>query len=166
MTISVGTKVYYPGQGPCRVGSIVNHNIDGKVITFYHLVVLVEGGGELFVPVDKVNAIGIRRLLSRSEIPKVFDMLRREFKPAKTWKERLSDNAKLLASGSPFDLAIVVESLAELRKTKALAPREQQTFERARRLLICEISEVTGETIGAAEAQIDRALVKQKVAEY
>jgi RNA polymerase-interacting CarD/CdnL/TRCF family regulator len=68
------------------------------------------------------------------------------------------DNIKLLASGSAFDLAKVVESLTALNATKALSPRDRQTLDRARRILICEISEVMGETKSAAEEQVDKAL--------
>jgi RNA polymerase-interacting CarD/CdnL/TRCF family regulator len=45
-----------------------------------------------------------------------------------------------------------------LNDTKALSPREQETLYRARKLLICEISEVMGETRSAAEEYMDRAL--------
>jgi RNA polymerase-interacting CarD/CdnL/TRCF family regulator len=68
------------------------------------------------------------------------------------------ENMKLLSSGSAFDLAEIVESLTALNETKALSPRDRQTLDKARKILICEISEVMGETKGAAEEQIDQAL--------
>ena len=49
-------------------------------------------------------------------------------------------------------------SLTELRVTRPLTLGESGTLEKARRLLICEISEVMGETKTAAEEQVDRAL--------
>jgi hypothetical protein len=48
-------------------------------------------------------------------------------------------------------LAEIVGSLTELSKAKALSPRESWTLVRARKLLVCEISEVMGETSSAAE---------------
>jgi hypothetical protein len=45
-----------------------------------------------------------------------------------------------------------------LNETKRLSPRDRETLDRARRILICEISEVMGETKSAAEEQVDKAL--------
>jgi CarD family transcriptional regulator len=68
-----------------------------------------------------------------------------------------------LASGSAFDLAEVVESLTELNEARTLSPRDREMLDRARRILICEISEVTGETKSATEEQVDQALnVREK----
>lgn len=162
MTLSVGNKVVYPSQGPCRIGAVVKKVVGGKPTSFYPLAPLHDSGGEVFVPVDKAHAIGIRRLLERSEIPKLLGRLKRTAGTAKNWKQRTIDNLKLLASGSPFDLAEVVESLTELSETKVLTPRDRQTLDRARKLLICEISEVMGETKSAAEEQVDEALKMRK----
>ncbi len=162
MILSVGNKVVYPCQGPCLIGPVVKKVVEGRPIKFYHLALLDDSGGELFVPVDKAQAIGIRLLLKRSEIPKLLGRLKKKAGAAKDWKQRANDNFKLITSGSAFDLAEVVESLTELSKRKSLSFREGQTLERARRLLICEISEVMGETKSAAEAQVDKALKARK----
>ena len=127
-------------------------------MSFYQLAVLDDKGGELFVPIDKVSALGIRQLLEKSEIPKLLGQLKKSTAAATNWKQRAMDNIKLLASGSAFDLAKVVESLTAANATKALSPRERQILDRARRILICEISEVMGETKNAAAEQLDQAL--------
>jgi len=158
MILAVGTKVIYPGQGPCRVGRIVKKIIEGAPIEFYHLVVLAEGGGELYVPVDKAEHIGIRLLLNRSEIPKLLKHLEMTGAIADNWKQRATNNSKLFLSGSAFDLAEIVESLTELKDNKSLTLGEARTLERARALLIGEISEVMGETKREAEERVDMAL--------
>ncbi|MGH7826338.1 MAG: CarD family transcriptional regulator [Candidatus Binatia bacterium] len=157
--LTVGNKIIYPSQGPCLIGAVVNKVVDGRATSFYRLAPLDDsGGGEVFVPVDRAQAIGIRRLLERSEIPKLLGHLKKTAGTARNWRQRIIDNLKLLSSGSAFDLAEVVESLTELNQTKALSPRDQQTLNRARKLLICEISEVMGETKSAAEEKVDNAL--------
>jgi len=158
MNLTVGNKVNYPHQGPCRIDEVVDRVVDGRPMSFYHLAILDDSGGRLLVPKDKVQALGIRRLLERSQIPKLFGQLKKATAPASNWKQRAIEHSKLLTSGSPFDLAAVVESLTELNETKALSPRERQTLDRAKKLLICEISEVMGETRSAAEEYIDQAL--------
>ena len=162
MTLIVGNKVIYPSQGPCLIGAMVKRIIDDRPMMFYQLLVLNEAGGDLFVPVDNVRAIGIRPLLERSEIPKLLDRLKQPTQSADTWKQRAVDNQKLFATGSAFDLAEVVESLTELSETKALSFGEHKTLDRAKRLLICEISEVMSETEGEAEEEVDQALKARK----
>jgi len=160
--MTVGNKVIYPSQGPCVIGPVVKKSVDGRLVSFYQLAPLEGGGGEVFVPVDKAQAIGIRRLLNRSEIPKLLGHLKKTARTAKNWKQRAIDNLKLFASGSAFDLAEVVESLTELRKTKALSPSDNRTLESARKLLVREICEVMGETKRAVEEQVDEALEGRK----
>lgn len=158
MNLTVGNKVVYPHQGPCLIDQVVDRVVDGRSMSFYHLAILDDSGGRLLVPTDKVQAMGIRRLLERSEIPKLFGQPKKAAAPATNWKQRAIEHSKLMTSGSPFDLAAIVESLTELNETKALSPRERQTLDRAKKFLICEISEVMGETRSAAAEHIDRAL--------
>ena len=164
MLLTVGNKVIYPSRGPCLIGPIIKKVVGGRPVSFYQLALLDDSGGEVFVPVDKVPAIGVRLLIKRSEIPKLLGHLRKAAGSAKNWKQRTMDHIKLLASGSAFDLAEIVESLTNLQETKPLMLRDKQTLERARKLLVCEISEVMGETKSAAEDQVDKALKKRKVA--
>lgn len=163
MILTAGNKVNYPRQGPCVIGPVVKKVVDGRPIAFYHLVVLDQGGGQLFVPVDKAEAMGIRQLIKKSEIPRLMGQLKkavRTAKPAtaKNWKQRTLDNLKLFATGSAFDLAKVVESLTDLSEMRTLSPSEKRTLERARELLVSEISEVLSKTKTAVEEQLNTAL--------
>ena len=159
MLLAIGNKVIYPSHGPCLVSSIVNKVVGEQSMTFYQLLVLNDGRGTLLVPVEKAKSIGIRPLLNKPEIAKLLDQLKRPSKASSDRKQRVRDNLKLLLSGSAFDLAEIVESLTELIDTKALSFGERGTLDRAKRLLICEISEVTGETKEEVEEQVDRALI-------
>ena len=160
--LTTGNKAIYPGQGPCRIGRVVKRVVDGRVIMFYHLTVLDDSGGDLFVPVEKARSIGVRLLMKESEIPGLLAHLKKSAKTADNWKQRATDNMKLFTSGSPFDLAEIVASLTELGDTRSLTLGESGTLGRARRLLICEISEVMGETKAAAEEHVDYALTARK----
>jgi CarD family transcriptional regulator len=158
VVFSAGNKVVYPCQGPCLIDTVINRVVNDRPRSFYHLVVLDGSGGELYVPVDKAQAIGIRPLLERSDIPELLDQLTKTARIAMDWKQRANDNLKLFISGSAFDLAKIIESLTELREMKGLTLREKATLDRARKLLVCEISEVMGETKIAAEERVDQAL--------
>jgi RNA polymerase-interacting CarD/CdnL/TRCF family regulator len=164
MILTVGSKVVYPCQGPCLVSETVERVVAGERRSFCHLVLLDDSGGELFVPVDTVQTIAIRPLTQRSDIPKQQGHLMKTTRVANDWKQRANDILRLFTSGSAFDLAEIVGSLTESSKTKALSPRESRTSVRARNFLVCEISEVMGETKSAAEEQMDQALRARKIA--
>lgn len=158
MTLRKGRKVFYPTQGPCRVDEVISRQINGEEVDFYHLVMLDGEGGELYVPVDKIEEIGVRPLVSKSQVPRVLRQLRKSVRANGDWKQRAAENMQRLASGSPVRLARVVKSLTELRDRKKLSPAEAQTLERARALLISEIAEAQGIKHSTAEAKVDRAL--------
>jgi CarD family transcriptional regulator len=158
MRLTTGKKIVYPTQGPCLIGSIVSRTIGNQQLPFYQLTVLSNGGMNLFVPVHKARQLGIRPLLGRKSIPKVLEQLGQPAKKAISWRQRNLYNLRLLAAGSAFDLAEVIESLTELRETKVLAFGENQTLERAREFLICELSLVLRDAKVNAEELVDKAL--------
>lgn len=164
MTLSLGTKVVYPSQGPCLVEGIVEKVIDGRGVRFYHLVDLGDSGAEVLVPVEKAKDVGLRRLLKRSDIPKLLAHLRKPVATSKDWKQRTQNNLERMTSGSAFRVAKVVKSLSDLSKTRKLSPPEARTLDRARSLLVSEIVQVMRVTKGTAEARIDEALESGKKA--
>ena len=162
MILNVGKKVVYPCQGPCLIDSIVEKVIAGSPISFYRLIVLGDTRGELFVPVDKIQHLGIRLLIKKSEIPKLLARLMKTTEISKDWKQRANDIIRLLSSGSAFDLAEIVGSLTAMSERKSLSLRESWTLDKARKLMVCEISEVMGKTRGAAEVRVEQALKARK----
>ena len=168
MTLTVGGKVVYPGRGPCLIGGIVQKVVCGRSASFYRLSLLDDSNAELFVPVDNSHDLPVRALLDRSEIPKLLGHLKpragvtKGLGTAKNWRQRELDDLKLFSSGSIFELANMVEALTQLSGSKNLAPHDRDALYRARKLLICEISEVMDESKTAAEARIDSVLESGK----
>ena len=158
LKLGAGDKAIYPGVGPCRIVRVEERIVDDTVILFYRLAALDGSGSELFIPVEKAGSIGMRLMIAKSEIPKLLAQLQERAHIADNWKQRASDNSKLLTSGSPFDLAEIVASLTELCDKRSLTIGEARMLERAKRLLVCEISEVMEETKSATEEHIDQAL--------
>ena len=162
MSLKVGSKVVYPSQGLCLIGSIVQKEIGGNAINFYQLALLDERGGELFVPVEKARAGGLRQLLSKAEVRRLLALFNQPANPVKEWRQRASENAKRLASGSAFELAEIVKSLTELSARKELSFPESRLLDKARRLLISELAEVLKEPHSVTEARLNQALDPHK----
>ena len=161
MQFKVGSKVVYPSQGPCLIDAVLTKVVAGQSTGFYRLTLLDGSGDAVLVASNKLKTTPIRGLITKSEIPKLLNRLE-NLPLAINWRQRGIDHAKLLASGSAFDLAEIVGALSELSEAKPLPSRDRQTLERAKKLLICEISEVTGETRTATEEKIDGVLNLKK----
>lgn len=158
MTLTSGNKVVYPCQGPCLIDRTIVRLIDGDPKSFYHLVVLSGHGGELFVPVEKIQTIGVRPLLERSEIPAILEQLGQSGQTIQGWRTRAGAIMSLFKTGSAIDIAEIIRSLTDLRQKKELSTRESWTLDRAKSLLVCEISQVLDEPISEAQARVDKAL--------
>jgi len=156
--LTVGSKIVYPSQGPCRIISMVERLIDQQPRTFYQLRALNGGGCDLFIPLEKVETIGIRLLLELSEIPRLLDHLTQPVIVVDNFRQRRVYILELFASGLAFDLAEIVGSLTELNNTRSLAFGEHKTLERSKQLLTLEIAEVMGTTREAAEERVEAAL--------
>jgi CarD family transcriptional regulator len=74
------------------------------------------------------------------------------------WKGRFKDNSDKMRTGSLYDVVDVLKSLTFLAKSKSLSFREKRMLDRAKFLVISEISEVSAEPNAAVEAKVDRAL--------
>src|SRR5262245_66412348 len=63
-----------------------------------------------------------------------------------------------MRSGSIYEVADVLKSLTFLAKSKSLSFREKRMLDRAKFLIVSEVSEVMRETAPAIEARVDVAL--------
>ena len=161
MTLNVGQKVYYPGRGPCLIGAVVRKVICGASAKFYSFNPLDDSGTEFLVPVGNFSNLGLRALLSPQEIPELLKHLKARVGPPQgqgTWQQRESTRSKLFSSGSPFELADLVQSLTRSSSARKLTMDERESLRRAKKLLVCEIAEVMNESTSAAESRVDRML--------
>ncbi len=158
MTFEVGDKVIYPNHGLGIVERIEEKTILGTTCGFYHLRI-VANETIVLVPIANVDGVGLRRAISDMEVERLFGLLGDgKIDNHQNWKGRFKDNSDKMRSGSIYDVADVLKSLTFLAKSKSLSFREKRMLDRAKFLVISEVSEVMRETALAIEAQVDRAL--------
>jgi CarD family transcriptional regulator len=113
----------------------------------------------VLVPVDNVDGVGLRRAIGDEEIERLFGLLGDgKIDNHQNWKGRFKDNSDKMRSGSIYDVADVLKSLTFLAKSKSLSFREKRMLDRAKFLIISEVSEVMRETAASIEGRVDRAL--------
>ena len=158
MTFKVGDKVIYPNHGLGIVQRIEEKTILGTTCGFYHLRI-VANETMVLVPVSNVDGVGLRRAITDDEVDRLFGLLGDgKIDNHQNWKGRFKDNSDKMRSGSIYDVADVLKSLTFLAKSKSLSFREKRMLDRAKFLIISEVSEVMRETAAAIEGRVDSAL--------
>jgi len=113
----------------------------------------------VLVPVDNVEGVGLRRAIGDHEVKKLFALLGNgKIDNHQNWKGRFKDNSDKMRTGSIYDVVDVLKSLTSLSKSKNLSFREKRMLDRARFLVVSEISEVVSENAQAVEDRVDKAL--------
>jgi len=158
VTFEIGDKVIYPNHGLGIVERIEDKTILGTTCGFYHLRI-VANETVVLVPVTNVDGVGLRRAISDDEVERLFGLLGDgKIDNHQNWKGRFKDNSDKMRSGSIFEVADVLKSLTFLAKSKSLSFREKRMLDRAKFLIISEVSEVMRETALAIEGRVDLAL--------
>ncbi|MEW5983786.1 MAG: CarD family transcriptional regulator [Acidobacteriota bacterium] len=158
MTYQVGDKVIYPNHGLGIVEGIEEKTILGTTCGFYHLRI-ASNDTTVLVPVANVDGVGLRRAIADVEVDRLFKLLGDgKIDSQQNWKGRFKDNSEKMRTGSIYDVADVLKSLTLLSKSKSLSFREKRMLDRARFLIISEVSEVAREKSQAIENRLDTAL--------
>jgi CarD family transcriptional regulator len=158
VSFDVGDKVIYPNHGLGVVERIETKTILGTTCGFYHLR-MVANETTVLVPVDNVDNVGLRRAIPDKEVERLFLLLSDgKIENHSNWKGRFKDNSDKMRSGSIYDVVDVLKSLTFLSRSKTLSFREKRMLDRAKFLVISEISEVLRESAAAIEERVDRAL--------
>jgi CarD family transcriptional regulator len=158
VTFEVGDKVIYPNHGLGIVERIEDKTILGTTCGFYHLRI-VANDTTVLVPLANVDGVGLRRAIGDEEVERLFGLLGDgKIDNHQNWKGRFKDNSDKMRSGSIYEVADVLKSLTFLAKSKSLSFREKRMLDRAKFLVISEVSEVMRETAAAIEGRVDHAL--------
>ena len=158
MTFEVGDKVIYPNHGLGIVERIEEKTILGTTCGFYHLRI-VANETTVLVPLANVDGVGLRRAIGDEDVERLFGLLGDgKIDNHQNWKGRFKDNSDKMRSGSIYEVADVLKSLTFLAKSKSLSFREKRMLDRAKFLIISEVSEVMRQSAADIEQRVDRAL--------
>jgi CarD family transcriptional regulator len=153
-SLKVGDKVIYPNQGLGIVENIQDENYFGQDFQIYHVRILANDTLVL-VPSANAEEIGIRKPISEDSIQDIFDFIRNGgVDVTMNWKGRYKEHVNLMKSGTIQDMALVLKSLYYLQMIKPLSFREKKMMEKAKELLVTEISEVSSCPFKEIEVQV------------
>jgi CarD family transcriptional regulator len=156
----VGDKVIYPNHGIGVIETIKRMEFDGVEMEFYQLR-LCASNTTINVPVDKVESIGIRTPIKTVDGEKLLKLLATNFvAPPSDWKDRFKEFSEKMRSGDIFSVAEILKHLTYLGSLKPLSFREKRLLERARYLVISELTMASGKPQEKVEEAVEQALQK------
>jgi CarD family transcriptional regulator len=152
--LKIGDKVIYPNQGLGIVENIQEENYFGQDFQIYHVRILANDTLVL-VPSSNAEEIGIRKPISEDSIQDIFNFIRNGgVDVSMNWKGRYKEHVNLMKSGMIQDMALVLKSLYYLQMIKPLSFREKKMMEKAKELVVTEISEVSCSPFEEIEGQV------------
>ncbi len=94
------------------------------------------------VPVAQAEAVGLRKVVDKKAIDKVYAILKdRDFKiDTQTWNRRFREYSQKIKTGSVYEIAEVMRDLSVLSADKELSFGEKKMLDTAQSLLVSEIA--------------------------
>jgi CarD family transcriptional regulator len=163
LTFHVGEKVVYPNHGVATIENISSRAFAGHHERFY-LLRLTYTSMTVMVPFSHVEDLRLRKVTRNGEVARVVSYLAdRRCRRRQDWKDRFKENSEKMQNGSLLDVAEVMKGLLMLQAEKPLSFREKKMLDRARHMLITELSTSRGLTDRDAADVLDKALSKAQL---
>ena len=138
----IGDLAVYPAQGVGIIERIEQRKISGCQQDFFVMRIL-ENNMIIMIPSSNVANVGLRQIINRKEVSKVFSILKERdicVDDNQTWNRRYRDYMEKIKSGSVYEVAEVYRDLTNIQQDKELSFGERKMLDTARSLLIKEIS--------------------------
>ena len=160
MAFQIGEKVVYPNQGVGTIENISSRSF-GTQCERYYLLRLNFNSLTVMVPFSNVTNIGLRKICKNNEISRILNFLAfGACRPSSDWKLRFKENTEKMQSGNLLQAAEVLKTLLQIQAEKLLSFREKKMLDRARHMLVTEVSIARRLTESEAVATLNRALAK------
>jgi CarD family transcriptional regulator len=138
----IGDLAVYPAHGVGIIERIEQRKISDCQEDFFVMRIL-ENNMIIMIPSSNVANVGLRQIIDRKEVPKVFSILKDRdicVDDNQTWNRRYRDYMEKIKSGSVYEVAEVYRDLTNIQHGKDLSFGERKMLDTARGLLIKEIS--------------------------
>lgn len=164
MTIfKVGTKAVYPAHGVVQVKAVESKEICGTKKDYYILQVL-DSDVTVMVPTENADIVGLRDVISKSQITRIYKILKNRSKNSEqlnghqSWNKRYREYSDKLKSGDIFEVANVLKDINLLQNDKDLSFGEKRIMDSALSLLVKEISIAKNLKEESVTKEIDKIL--------
>jgi len=139
MIFHVGDQIAHPMHGAGTIDSIVSRRMNGVNREYYELR-LPAGDMRVMIPVDSLEEIGVRPIISAEEAESIWEMLPTlEVEMTSNWNQRYRENMLRIKSGDLLAVASVVKGLFMRDRQRSLSTGERKMLHNAKQILLSEL---------------------------
>ncbi len=127
MTFTVGETVVYPNHGAAIIEDIEMRKIKGEDREYLVLRIVAQQDLVVRVPACNLDLVGVRDVVDKAGLDRVFDVLRAAHVEEPTnWSRRYKANLEKLHSGDVMKVAEVVRDLWRRERDRGLSAGEKR----------------------------------------
>ena len=155
---SIGDLVVHPMHGAGVIDDIVRERVAGTTKEYY-VFKMPMGGLILKIPTENSHAIGIRKVISKTEADELLEEI-----PAiavehnANWNKRYQENLLRLKSGDLREVAQVIKGLMRRDTLRGLSTGERKMLHSATQIMISELALVLDSDYKSVEGRLDHAM--------
>ena len=140
MEYKVGEVVVYPHHGAAVIEDIETREMGGETLE-YLVLHINQSDLVVRVPIKNADNVGVRDVVGKEGLEKVFSVLRDEdVEEAGNWSRRYKANQERLAAGDINKVAEVVRDLWRRDQDRGLSAGEKRMLGKARTILVGELA--------------------------
>ena len=159
MSFTVGETVVYPNHGAAVIEDIEMRTIKGEDREYLVLRIVAQQDLVVRVPACNLDLVGVRDVVDKDGLDRVFDILRAAHVEEPTnWSRRYKANLEKLASGDVNKVAEVVRDLWRRDQERGLSAGEKRMLAKARQILVGELALAENTDDAKAETILDEVL--------
>lgn len=159
MTFTVGETVVYPNHGAAVIEDIEMRTIKGEEKQYLVLRIVAQQDLVVRVPACNLDLVGVRDVVDRAGLDRVFEILREIVPDEPTnWSRRYKANLEKLHSGDVMKVSEVVRDLWRRERDRGLSAGEKRMLAKARQILVSELALAERTNEDKAEAMLDEVL--------
>lgn len=159
----IGDKIVYPMHGAGVIEDLEIKEVLGERREYFILRMPI-GDMKVMVPVENIEEVGVRDIITKEEIKDVFEILEdRKSKMPDNWNRRYRSNLDLIKTGDINQIAEVVRNLSLLDKEKGLSTGERKMLNDAKKILYSELVLASNLSVAEIEKLVDQAIFNEEI---
>lgn len=154
----IGDKVVYPMHGAGIIEGVEEKEILGETRKYYVLRLPLKNM-KVLLPVDNIEQLGLRMIISADQVKGVFGVLQEDISAMpQNWNRRYRSNMEKVKSGDIYEVADVVRNLMLMDREKGLSTGERKMLTNSKQILVSELCLAQDTTEKEILKRIDDAL--------